>query len=115
MDSLTCGGFRKPHCREMVGSTYMSGGLYFMSTDLSVFISSPDLDRRAIYLEPEDMNTGQCVHSHPLPIFEVVVYEHHRLWAHPIKDVSDFERRWTDYLFLRFAEASENGLECFSV
>jgi hypothetical protein len=78
----------------------MSGGLYFMSPDLSEFISSPELDRGAIYLEPEDMNTGQCVHSHPQPIFEAMVYERHGLWEHPIKDLWAFEKRWEEYLLL---------------
>jgi hypothetical protein len=108
-DSLNCGGYRREYCGDMVGATYMSGELYFMSADLSDFITSPDFNREAVRLPIEDMCTGNFVHSYPKPILEAVVAPHHKLWEHGdhLKEPEDYERRWDQHVIME-AEASSH-------
>jgi hypothetical protein len=84
----------------MVGATYMSGELYFLSADLSDFITSPALNRSAVLLPIEDMCTGNFVHSIDTSILEAIVAPHHKLWEHGdhLKEPEGYERRWDQYI-----------------
>ena len=98
-DRWKCGGYHRQHCNTMVGKTYMSGEFYFLSTDLSLFITSNQLDRSKVYIAKEDMATGNYVHSYPGTIVQVAVQPHHRLWEHGrhLKRPEHFEERWKLY------------------
>jgi len=48
----------------LVGDSYMSGELYFMSVDLATFISSPDCDRSAVSIRHEDVAISNFVYSY---------------------------------------------------
>jgi hypothetical protein len=57
----------------LVGPHYMSGELYFMSRDVARFIASSDVDRAKLGIRHEDVDIGNYVFSHPLPIQSVLV------------------------------------------
>ena len=114
-DVLTCGGYRRQYCPDMVGKTYMSGELYFLSADLSRFITSPQLNRTAVRIPKEDMCTGNFVHSHPQPLLEAVVSRHQALWEHGdhIKEPHHYEQRWNQVVMkktnIKYAALSSKG------
>jgi hypothetical protein len=49
-----------PHCKQMVGELYMSGELYFMSTQLARHITSSSFEKIA-HTHHEDLTTGNLV------------------------------------------------------
>lgn len=96
-DRWSCGGGPgRPHCDQLVGTTYMSGELYFLSTDLSQFITGHKLNRSAVYISKEDMCTGNYVHSHPLPIVQIAIQRSHKVWDHGdhLKEPESYEVLW---------------------
>lgn len=101
-DRLDCGGLRKWHCREMVGPNYMSGELYFLSTDMAEFIVSDRLGvakRKSNEYFTEDLTIGNFVHLYrDGPILQVVITDKHALWEHgdKLKDPRDYVRRWEE-------------------
>jgi hypothetical protein len=50
---------------SLIGPSYMSGELYWMSPDLAKFITSSQLDRSSLTIRHEDVDIGNFVHSCP--------------------------------------------------
>ena len=83
----------------MIGPCYFAGELYWMSSDLARFVSSLDLDRKAVDPRIEDLAMGNFVHSHPLPIRRVAEPEHRFSYhKHPIKKRVRYRLEWVKFL-----------------
>ena len=66
---------------HLLGDMYMGGPLYFMSQDLAEFIVSDEVDRGQLQIGHEDVDIGNYVFSHPLPIKTIQVDPRHVLLA----------------------------------
>jgi hypothetical protein len=80
-----------------VGPIYMGGHLYWMSTDLARFVTSPEmLDRRvSVDWGIEDFSMGNFVHSHPLPIRRISIST--KSHKHPLKLADEFRDEWARF------------------
>jgi len=77
----------------IVGPTFLSGLLYWMSPDLASYITDPDQCNRKKYHAPfEDLNIGNLVHSHPQMIRRVQMS--FSSIDHPVKKIGDFKAKW---------------------
>jgi hypothetical protein len=90
------GGLR--YCLEkcpfkLVGQHYFSGEFYYMSPDLASYITSDKVDRTTMSTSYEDVDIGNFVFTHPLPIQSVAVeqrnvlrtpkHDAHWFWVNP--------------------------------
>jgi hypothetical protein len=84
--------------KDLVGTSFMHGGFYFVSMDLASWITSQMTSekRRAVTLAGEDMSTGNYVYSHPLPIQKLSLGKPHanNLFTHPMKDPGRYQHNW---------------------
>ncbi|CAJ1944208.1 unnamed protein product [Cylindrotheca closterium] len=89
--------FDYPTKYRIVGPTFMSGLLYWMSPDLASYITDPEQCNRKKYHAPfEDLNIANLIHTHPQMIRRVQMS--YSSIDHPVKNVGDFKTKWKKYL-----------------
>lgn len=77
----------------IVGPTFMSGLLYWMSPDLASYITDPEQCNRKKYHAPfEDLNIANLIHSHPQMIRRIQMS--FSSFDHPVKNIGDFKAKW---------------------
>lgn len=108
-DKKMCGFPSHEHCALLQAPVYMGGALYFVSTDLADYISSPQCPRSKLFIPHEDMTMGNYVHSYENYFFEqhgtarkVVRMSHPEAylstWIHPVKNPKRMKGLWRKYI-----------------
>ena len=97
-----CGGKTRQHwqCRQYLGETYMSGELFFISSDVARFITSPTLDRSRLQLDHEDVTMANFIHELPGPVNQVTIFRSQQLFQHgkELKDPIQYQEHWNRWL-----------------
>jgi len=90
-DRWDCGGFAKWKCRQMVGRTYMSTELYFMSTDLAASVPFDISDE-----DPVRLSNWLSSSLPQLPTMQVTIQPNHDLWESQPSSIpsSELRERW---------------------
>jgi len=102
------GNFIRNARQTRVGHIYASGQFYFLSSDMTAFVSSDELDRESIIetrlarkspsqLKPrnEDLDMGTHVHHHPYPV-KFVQMSQRVVYIHKVKTVERWMELWRE-------------------
>jgi hypothetical protein len=104
-DRTMCGWPSHEHCENLTAPVYMGGAFYFVSTDLSDYISGPDCPRKKLFIPHEDVTMGNYVFSYP---DSITTFKNPRgyfhMWRHPLKRPKGIFKRYSSYLL-------KNGFE----
>ncbi len=87
-DRWDCGGFSRWKCRQMVGRTYMSTELYFLSTDLAAVVPLDVSDD-----DPVRLSNWLSSSLPQLPTMQVTIQPNHSLWESQPSSISSSELR----------------------